>query len=528
LYPAIINHDVMAKVTKTKLKTADTWFDRMQTLFLGARYTAAGDIFDKAAHDGQRPSADAVLLRARILLKLGSDKVTSFLLRQYFDDASPRQLATRAMYLGTGLARLGDFDEADRYFGQAKAVFRRGIALGELAAHLSRRYLLQRDLESAETWRHKSLVDRSLGGRIRSEHLNSYILARREKYHEQAESLLAVLDLIGDRRQAYVEDWYVAVYSLAGLARELPMAAAANRARAAVDIDMEWSSDFAVHRFQAIKSTAWCQALDGNELGCLRYLRLAGHAAPSSVWQTILLLDRAYFASIVGEEQWAANEFAAAEEIAEKIDWEETFGEERVALLLLAELAAVHATKRAPYYLARFNHLGRLRVHLQHFAFDDRLNAMASFTSGIVKAADGQAKAAEDHLREAWSAFDRIGYDVRAARSALALYRITGKSRWLHLAEDKLEKYPRAWLSRELRLSTRGQSGGAHGRPKLPRMQDAVVRLVCEGLPTGTIAKRLDLSRNTVLNHLKVIYKKLGVNSREALVVEAMKRKLTE
>ena len=59
-------------------------------------------------------------------------------------------------------------------------------------------------------------------------------------------------------------------------------------------------------------------------------------------------------------------------------------------------------------------------------------------------------------------------------------------------------------------------------------MQDAVVRLVCEGLPTDAIAKRLNLSRNTVLNHLKVIYKKLGVNSREALVVEAMKRKLTE
>lgn len=42
------------------------------------------------------------------------------------------------------------------------------------------------------------------------------------------------------------------------------------------------------------------------------------------------------------------------------------------------------------------------------------------------------------------------------------------------------------------------------------------------------MADRLKLSRNTVLNCLKQIYKKFGVNSGEALAVEAMKRGLVQ
>jgi two-component system nitrate/nitrite response regulator NarL len=57
-------------------------------------------------------------------------------------------------------------------------------------------------------------------------------------------------------------------------------------------------------------------------------------------------------------------------------------------------------------------------------------------------------------------------------------------------------------------------------------MQALVTSLVCEGMSTRAIAQKLAISENTVLNHLKVVYKKLGVNSRGTLIVEAMKRKI--
>lgn len=508
-------------MARTNTKANGDWFDRMQRLFKIARYSEAATLYDQAVSEGVHPSVDAVLLRSRVLLRSDAEKLTSLLLKdELFDKASSTQLARRAMYLGTGYARLGEFSEADKYLAEAQTIFLDGALLAELSAHIARRHLGERNFEVAEDWREKTLADRSLAGKIRSEHLRSYILARREQYREQAESLMAVLDLIGQKREQFLEDWYLATYGLAVLARELSMPNAATRAKAEVDVDIEWSPDYTNYRFQALKGVAWCQALAGDELNCLRYLRLAGHIAPQPLWQVMLFADRSYFASIVGEAQWAINEFTAAEELSETVEWERTSGEERVALLLLAELATIHAPKRAPYYLARFKELGRLRSHLQHFAFDDRLEAMASYATGAVKEVGGDKEAAEEQYRKAWSIFDRIGYNVRAARAAMGLLRTTGKPRWLHLAEDQLESYPRSWLSRQL-----AELSPSDGRrvPRLSRMQEVVVRLVCEGLSTDAMAERLKLSRNTILNHLKVAYKKLGVNSRESLFVEALR-----
>lgn len=495
----------------------------MQRLFAGAHYMRAAELYDSKVEHGEKPSNDAILLRARSFLKTDSKRVVPYLLKAELQKPTSTQEARRAMYLGTGYSRLGDFAEADRFFVIAKTVFRDGPALAELAAHITRRYLDQRDFASAHEWQKNSLVDRSLAGKVRSEHLVSYIAARRERFKDQAQSVINVLDLIGDKREQFVEDWCVAVHTLAGLARELPLPEAAKRAKAEVDVEFDWPEDSAVRRFQALKAVAWCQALAGDELSCLRYLRRAQLIDAGLVWRAILYLDRSYFASIVGEHQWAQNEFSAAEDLAEAIDWDETTGDERIALLLLAELATVHAPKRARFYIVRFNNLGKLRTSIAHFAFDDRLQAMASYTSGVVALAAGDNRQAEETLREGWGVFDRIGYEVRAALTSLALYRATTKARWIHLAEEKLEQYPRSWLVRKM---AEAPSPNTSQASSLSRMQGAVTRLVCEGRPTNAIAQELGISRNTVLNHLKVVYRKLGVNSRGALVAEALKRKV--
>lgn len=501
---------------------ARDWFGAMELLFESARYRAAARLYDEEIEAGERPSNDAILLRARIFLKIDSKRTVSFLLKRDLHKATPSQAARRSMYLGTGYARLGEFAEADKHFADAKKTFRHGAALAELATHVARRYADQQDFEAAAQWQEKSRLDRSLFGKIRSEHLTAHICARRQDYRAQVDSVLRVLDLIGNKRQAFAEDWYAAVHTLAGLSRELALPEAAQRAKSEVDQDIEWSEDFSVSRLQALKAVAWSQALAGDELSCLRYLRLAQRVNVETVWRVIPHLDRAFFASVVGEPQWSLNEFLAAEELADTIAWDETSGEERVALLMLAEAAARHAPKRAPFYIARFKNLGKLRNQLQHFTFGDRLKAMAAYAAGVVKLSSGDKESAEEQLRAAWSIFDRIGYDVRAGATALALYRATGKTRWLHLAEDKLDSYPRSWLRRSVATATSAAKPDA----KLSKMQRAVTELTCEGLSTDEIAERLGLSRNTILNHLKVVYKKVGVNSRQALVVEALKRKL--
>jgi PAS domain S-box-containing protein len=74
-----------------------------------------------------------------------------------------------------------------------------------------------------------------------------------------------------------------------------------------------------------------------------------------------------------------------------------------------------------------------------------------------------------------------------------------------------------------------GHKGADGAGPKVgdltPRAQD-VLSLVAQGLSDDDIARRLDLSRNTVRNHVFAIYRAIGIHKRNALVVWARERGL--
>jgi DNA-binding NarL/FixJ family response regulator len=60
------------------------------------------------------------------------------------------------------------------------------------------------------------------------------------------------------------------------------------------------------------------------------------------------------------------------------------------------------------------------------------------------------------------------------------------------------------------------------GKPLLTKREEAIVRMVAEGLPNLQIASALHLSAHTVKNHLFRIYEKLGVSSRVELILYAI------
>jgi DNA-binding NarL/FixJ family response regulator len=45
--------------------------------------------------------------------------------------------------------------------------------------------------------------------------------------------------------------------------------------------------------------------------------------------------------------------------------------------------------------------------------------------------------------------------------------------------------------------------------------------LIAEGLPNGTIARKLHLASKTISNHISTIFGKLGVSDRAAAIVRA-------
>ncbi len=89
-----------------------------------------------------------------------------------------------------------------------------------------------------------------------------------------------------------------------------------------------------------------------------------------------------------------------------------------------------------------------------------------------------------------------------------------------------------SWLGQRIveKLATLNRAKGASDKqPELAALSQRsreVLDLVAQGLPDEAIAERLGIARNTLRNHIAVIYDKLGVHRRSAVVVWARERGL--
>jgi DNA-binding CsgD family transcriptional regulator len=211
---------------------------------------------------------------------------------------------------------------------------------------------------------------------------------------------------------------------------------------------------------------------------------------------------------------------AEAQEILESVAWGDMDDEERVALVLAAELCASVNSGRAASYLAKFFGLRDAINPQLHFRYDERLTALAEYANGVVQAQLGNRKSASAALRKAWNVYNEIGYDWRAGRCALRLYDLTHDAQWRERAVEKLRNYAGSWLHDELR-----------GRrevdlPAVTPAQRRVLDLLVAGKTTEQIARATGTRPYTIQNHIKAMLRAFKVPSRSVLIAEAMKRGL--
>ena len=90
-----------------------------------------------------------------------------------------------------------------------------------------------------------------------------------------------------------------------------------------------------------------------------------------------------------------------------------------------------------------------------------------------------------------------------------------------------------SWFSRTLleklaNIRTPRANGADSGAlADLTAREREVLSLICQGLADSQIANRLQVSRNTVRNHLAAIYLKIDVHTRSAAVIWARERGFT-
>ena len=488
-----------------------TWAARVRAAYAAAHFSAAGALYDEHAAARDVPP-DLVLLRARIALTVDPPAALDLLLAQRPRLDRPGDRLAAEILLGSSFARLHDYAAADAYFERARLLLdRRSFAQGALlAAARGRRYLHEGRIGDAWRCYEASLADRRIEGRIESEALKAEIHRSESRFGEEAASLMRLLSLLGERLDGHLALWYNAVAQLARRACELPAPAAAATVATALTARPVWSPDFATERFDSLRSLAWCKALAGDALGSFRLLREAGaisESLKSAPLRAMILLDRAQFARQAREENWSANEAAVAMDVLRDVDWPRTTTAERAVLPLLAEV------------LAPTDPEGAAAAIVRHSTLAGSPDAIAIAARGVVHVANGRTREGVRALREAYEAFDRAGSEWRAGKAAIALARATGEARWRLLALENLEFYAASWLYAEAQGVA--QAGGTSEGLSLTPTQERVFHMICEGLSTDAIAARLGRSHSTVRNHIKLIFKSLGVRSRAALVAKA-------
>jgi len=361
--------------------------------------------------------------------------------------------------------------------------------------------------------------------------LRGALYAARERFENQASTLLEAIRVAVSRENTNVFPLGHAVSQLCILSRELPNQSIRNIAFEQVD-KVPWTEDLAEPRFISVKAVGWRRALEGDYFNAFRYLKQAAACAHTVPWRVMAGCDRAYLAASLGEARWSEQELQEAAELAETVEWRATDGEERVALLLLAELYAPQDGALALSYVARFQETGDRFNALLSFNADRRVEAMVAYSLGYVRQHLGDNEEADELYRKAFTIYDAIGYDWRAARAAIGLFQVSNDRSWLGVAGKKLKPYPLSWLATRLNALTVPH----HSRPipaietdarrraarELTPAQQEVYELLLSGAPTRDIAKQLGRSEFTVRNHIKAIFKKLKVNSRAMLLSTAL------
>jgi DNA-binding CsgD family transcriptional regulator len=366
----------------------------------------------------------------------------------------------------------------------------------------------------AEDAANEQLASVNPNNRGRARILLSWVALRRGEILRQVDELQKALD---EFEVAAAPDQYLkanALVTLALLCRELPLREVGERVRYVFET-IAWTSGLQLEHFHVTRLLAGIDELDGNELAAFAGFRKAARLAPSDHWSILCCLDRAQLARSAGETIFAAEQLQEAHEVAQRVSWNDAIGEERAALLVLAELFAFDEPAIAEQYLARYRALSSSIIPILSYGTDPRVKGFESYSQGVAWLRIGDVDEGKAALTEAWSIFEDFNYDWRAALCALALYDVTKDRRWIARAGRKIDPWPHSWIARRV-----GEASTTTGVPldRIPPAKRQVLDLVRAGRRNSEIAKTLGRSPNTVRNQLSQLFQTFNVKSRAELV----------
>ncbi|HEY8297687.1 MAG TPA: hypothetical protein VIG32_06660 [Candidatus Baltobacteraceae bacterium] len=369
-------------------------------------------------------------------------------------------LAHCYMLLGTILERKNDRDGADEARLDARAY---AFSIPSVALHSELRYyeahaaVLRRDLPTAQKIAQEALSEvpgshdephsRPLGvARAYLFELLGFIEGHHGRFHDQIaclSSALYELDTL-DRRDVWAEASLL--NNLASVVGELyvPHIETTMRSRAE---SLPWSTETHGWAYNVHRALGWHSALAGDVSNCMRDLREADVFATSNAWRIDALLDRAYLFHELGEANAARDRLDEAHRLSQTVDWASTDGEERLALLWLAENMASHNMAHAAFVVNQYKAIRKPLDPRFAYSNDRRFRGHELDALGAVAALTGQTMRGLTMLNEARDLWQTLGFAWRAAKTARTIARITHSESDLAEARHRAAPWPNSWLA---------------------------------------------------------------------------------
>jgi hypothetical protein len=130
------------------------------------------------------------------------------------------------------------------------------------------------------------------------------------------------------------------------------------------------------------------------------------------------------------------------------MDWSQADGEERLALLWLAENMAAHGMMNATTIVEQYKGIRKPLDRNFAYATDKRYKALELDALGAVASSAGQKNRGLDMLRQAQTIWSSLGFDWRAAKSARTIARASGSLVDADEARKHAARWPASWLAR--------------------------------------------------------------------------------
>ncbi|HEY2476038.1 MAG TPA: helix-turn-helix transcriptional regulator [Candidatus Cybelea sp.] len=458
--------------------------------------------------------ADAILASARLCMRERRYVEVIGLLSDFPESPTAARLE-RNVTLGAALGYTRDYVGGRRLINRALGELAPGDPIYDEAQYFKSAIAwMQHEHREAEEAATIQLSSADPNNRARAHIMLSWVALRRGDVLGQVDELQKALDEID---AAEIPDEYFranALLTLALLCRELPIQDASERVRHTYG-ELAWTTGLQLERFQVTRFLAAVDELEGNELAAFGSFKKAARLAPSDHWSVLCFLDRATLAKNTGERAFAAEQLQEAHEIAQRVSWNEVAGEERSALLVLAELFAYENPAVAEQYLARFRSLSSSVVPILSYGTDPRVRGFEAYSQGIAWLHLGDTEEGKNALTEAWSIFEDFNYGWRAALCGLGLFEATRDRRWIERAAKKIAPWPRSWIARRV---TESSTSRVVPLERIPSAKREVLELVRAGRRNSEIAQTLGRSPHTVRNQLAQLFQIFDVKSRAELV----------